>query len=67
MSASRGSCTRYSTLNTTSHTQATTSTGTRPNFSIRGAQRKRDTSVPTMNALAQKAAAAGGAWYTFSA
>ena len=47
--------------------QPTISSGMRPNRSMRGAAAKREKSVPTMNALAQKAATAAGAWYTASA
>ena len=42
--------------------QPTMSRGMRPKRSIIGAAAKRENSVPTMKALAQKAATAAGAW-----
>ena len=52
---------------TASAMHPTISSGSRPKRSIIGAAAKRENSVPTMKALAQKAATAAGAWYTVSA
>ena len=67
MSAPTGSFSRYNAESATSAMHPTISSGSRPKRSIIGAAAKREDSVLTMKALAQKAATAAGAWYTVSA